>query len=256
MKILIVNDDGYSAAGINALARALQYDNEVFVCAPRENKSAAGHSLTLRHDLTAARTMLPGCPFVKAYFVDGTPVDCLRLAIGNLGSEPELVLSGINQAPNLGTDIISSGTVAAANEAAMLGYRAIAVSRDGFDTEYFDDCAEVFRDMLPELLACMDEKSHLLNVNFPHCRKADYKGVRTGYLALQEYPIPFEERMGENGETLYRARSVKLTELPENDTSDEKFVRDGFITVTPLIFDHTDYSRMAKIAPVLERNWV
>ena len=167
MKILIVNDDGYSAAGINALARALQYDNEVFVCAPRENKSAAGHSLTLRHDLTATRTMLPGCPFVKAYFVDGTPVDCLRLAIGNLGSEPELVLSGINQAPNLGTDIISSGTVAAANEAAMLGYRAIAVSRDGFDTEYFDDCAEVFRDMLPELLACMDEKSHLLNVNFP-----------------------------------------------------------------------------------------
>ncbi len=255
MKILIVNDDGYNSAGIIALARSLQHEHEVFLCAPLENQSAVGHGLTLRRELSAVRTELPGCEAVTAYHVNGTPVDCLRIALGNLGFEPELVLSGINQAPNLGTDIISSGTVAGACEAAMLGYNAIAVSRDGFDEEYFDDAAASFLELLPSLLRCMTAEKHLLNVNFPHTPRAQYRGVRTGYIAMQQYPLRFMERITDDGKILYKPRSVKLTAVADGDTSDEKYVRDGYITVTPLIYDYTDYGHMAAIKQGIERDF-
>ncbi len=256
MRILIVNDDGYMALGIRELAKALKDKHEVFICAPSENRSAAGHSLTLDKGLYAQRVTIPECEDVTAYAVDGTPVDCLRVAIGNLGCECDIVLSGINQAPNLGTDIISSGTVAAAKEAAMLGYNSIAVSRDGFDTQFFCDAAEEFKKMLPDLLFCMTEKEHLLNVNFPHLPREAYKGIRTGYTVLQSYPIRFDEKLDDDGKLRYYARSVKLTQIDEEDTSDEKFVRDGFITVTPLKYDYTDYERMAIIKERIERDYL
>ena len=88
MRVLIVNDDGYRAGGIIELIKALQHEHEVFVCAPTENRSAAGHSLTLRRGLRAMRAELPGCEKATVFAVDGTPVDCLRIAIGNLGCRP------------------------------------------------------------------------------------------------------------------------------------------------------------------------
>lgn len=255
MRILIVDDDGYKAPGIKELAKALKDEHEVFICAPSENRSAAGHSLTLGRGLCAERVVIPECEDVTAFAVDGTPVDCLRIAIGNLGCECDVVLSGINQAPNLGTDIISSGTVAAAKEAAMLGYDSIAVSRDGFDTQFFSDAAAEFKKMLPTLLSCMTKTEHLLNVNFPHLPREAYKGIRTGYTILQNYPIRFDEKPDDDGKVHYYARSVKLTEIDVDDTSDEKFVRDGFITVTPLKYDHTDYDHMARIKERIERDF-
>ncbi len=255
MKILIANDDGYRAEGIAALARVLQDEHEVFICAPRENMSAVGHGLTLRRLLTVEKVELSGCERVAAYCVDGTPVDCVRMAIGNLGFEPDIVLSGINQAPNLGTDIISSGTVAAAKEAAMIGYKSIAVSRDEFTADYFDDVAEVFAEMLPSLLECFSENCRLLNVNFPFCPKNKYRGIRTGYLAEQVYPIAFNEVVCDDGVVRYKSNGTKLTVCGENDTSDEKLVRDGFVTVTPLKYDETCYELLSKIKSVVERNF-
>lgn len=255
MKILVVNDDGYRAEGIAALARILQNEHEVFVCAPKENMSAVGHGLTIRRLLTVEKVELPDCERISAYCVDGTPVDCVRMAIGNLGFVPDLVLSGINQAPNLGTDIISSGTVAAAKEAAMLGYRAIAVSRDEFTTDYFDDVAEVFLEMLNTLLRCFDESCKLLNVNFPFCPRGEYRGIRTGYLAEQVYPVAFDEVRCDDGVVRYKSNGKKLTVCSEEDTSDEKYVRDRFITVTPLKYDETYYRLLSEIKPVIERNF-
>lgn len=255
MKILIINDDGYDAAGLIALCRALCREHELFVCAPLENQSAVGHGLTLRRELIAACVEISGCEHVIAYSVNGTPVDCLRVALGNLGCTPELVISGINQAPNLGTDIISSGTVAGACEAAMLGYNSIAVSRDEFDELYFDDAAEVFSKMLPFLIDCMTADKHLLNVNFPHTPKSEYRGIRIGRLAIQEYPLKFTEIITDQGEKRYKAQSTKLTCVLPDDDSDEKLVRDGFITVTPLIYDYTDYQHMKAIKKVVERDF-
>lgn len=256
MKILIVNDDGYRAAGIAALARALQNEHEVFVCAPKENQSAVGHGLTLRRLLRVQRVELEGCNKVEAYCVDGLPADCTRIALGNLGIMPDLVLSGINQAPNLGTDVLYSGTVAGASEAAMLGFRSIAVSRDMFNEDYFDDVAEVFKEILPLIMQCFTQDHRLLNVNFPCIPRSEYRGIRTGYLVEQVYPLEFAEIKDSYGEILYQARSTKLTECGEDEKSDEKFVRDGYITMTPLKYDITDYNHLKNIEKFVERDFV
>ena len=114
MNILVVNDDGYTAPGIAALVRELRKEHDVFVCAPKENQSAVGHGLTLRRLLHAERVTVfdddaknseRELKPVTAFWVDGTPADCVRVALGNLSAEPDIVISGINQAPNLGTDV-------------------------------------------------------------------------------------------------------------------------------------------------------
>lgn len=115
MNILVVNDDGYTAPGIAALVRELRKEHDVFVCAPKENQSAVGHGLTLRRLLHAekvtvfdddAKNSERELKPVTAFWVDGTPADCVRVALGNLSAEPDIVISGINQAPNLGTDVL------------------------------------------------------------------------------------------------------------------------------------------------------
>lgn len=128
MKILLSNDDGIFAPGIHALAEALCQAHEVYVCAPDGERSAVSRSMTLFSPLRARKTQLAGLPDIPAYAVSGTPVDCMRLALGNLFPEPDIVVSGVNMGPNLGTDVLYSGTVAAAHEAALLGYQSIAVS--------------------------------------------------------------------------------------------------------------------------------
>ena len=144
MKLLLSNDDGYLAAGIGALAKTLQAaGHEVFVAAPHRQRSAASRSMTLFDPLRAERVSLPAAPDVEAYAVTGTPVDCVRLALGNLFPEPDLVLSGVNEGANLGTDTLYSGTVAAAHEAALLGYQAIAVSCHGHRPVHFETAARV-----------------------------------------------------------------------------------------------------------------
>ncbi|MCH5278979.1 MAG: 5'/3'-nucleotidase SurE [Christensenellaceae bacterium] len=255
MRILIVNDDGFLAAGIEALVKALIGEHELLVCAPKNNQSAVGHGITLHRTLHVEQVTLPGCTHVNAYCVDGTPADCTRVAVGNLGFEPELVISGINQAPNLGTDVLYSGTVAAAEEAAMLGYRSIAVSKDGFDTEYFDDVAKVFCEQLPLFFGLLNDEHRLLNVNFPNLPRAEYRGIRAGHLAEQCYPVKYDEVDAQDGRMELKIVSLKLTECYESDTTDEKLVRDGFISVTPLKYDITDYARLEMMKRVIEKDF-
>ena len=202
MNILVVNDDGYNAPGIAALVRELRKEHDVFVCAPKENQSAVGHGLTLRRLLHAERVTVfdddaknseRELKPVTAFWVDGTPADCVRVALGNLSAEPDIVISGINQAPNLGTDVLYSGTVSAAEEAAMLGYRAVAVSRDTLGTDYFDDAAVHFCSNIDLFIGCLTESHRLLNVNYPYLPSNEYRGIRVGYLAEQIYPIAYIE---------------------------------------------------------------
>ena len=192
---------------------------------------------------------------VTAFWVDGTPADCVRVALGNLSAEPDIVISGINQAPNLGTDVLYSGTVSAAEEAAMLGYRAVAVSRDTLGTDYFDDAAAHFCSNIDLFIGCLTESHRLLNVNYPYMPANEYRGIRVGYLAEQIYPIAYIEIKDENGSIGYKTPSNKLTSCAEHDTTDEKFVRDGFIAVTPLKYDITDYERLEQIAAFAERTY-
>lgn len=256
MKILVTNDDGIFAEGIRFLALALKRaGHSVMIAAPAENQSCIGHSLTLRKALYVKKYVLSGLEDVPSYSVSGTPVDCIRLGIGNLGFEPELIVSGINHASNLGTDTLYSGTVSAALEGAIMGYRSIAVSKDTFSIDHMEDAAEVFKDMLPELIELFGDIHGIvtISVNIPSMPKECMKGVRSARLALQDYSITYEEKEDDNGEPAYFVKSSKLTVCDDMDY-DEKCVCEGYVTVTPLTYDLTCNAALPAVKK-LERDW-
>ena len=162
MKILVSNDDGYLAEGIRALASALRDLGEVTVVAPDRNRSGASNSLTLENPLRLNK--------IKdgVYRVDGTPTDCVHLAItGLLDEEPDMVVSGINAGANLGDDVLYSGTVAAAMEGRFLGLPAIAISLDGHTATHFETAAWVASKLVRHLQTTSLPADTILNVNVP-----------------------------------------------------------------------------------------
>lgn len=249
MKILVTNDDGIYAEGISCLAKALKCKGHtVMIAAPSENQSCVGHCLTLRRALYASKTELSGLEGVPAYAITGSPVDCIRLSIGNLGYAPDIVVSGINHAPNLGTDTLYSGTVSAAIEAGMIGYPAIAVSKDTFDVDYMEDAAEFFADNLEAYVELLTQNPDIcaLSVNIPSMPRRGYRGVRAARLALQNYDLTYSEMQEPDGGIAYVVNSVKLT-CCEDAEYDEKCMADGFVVLTPLTYDLTDYRNMAAV---------
>ena len=247
MRILITNDDGIDAEGVKRLALTLKgRGHSIMLAAPSENQSCVGHGLTLRRLIFAEPVIIPGLEDCLCYSIGGTPVDCIRLSIDCFEFEPDLVVSGINHASNLGTDTLYSGTVSAALEAGMLGLRSIAVSKDTFTTEHMQDAAEQFADMLPELYEIFDRlpEVKVLSVNIPSLPRNELRGIRTAELARQQYSLRYKPESTEDGKTYYSVTSVKLTECADDDTTDERFVRDGYVVVSPLTYDLTDNAHL------------
>jgi 5'-nucleotidase len=163
MKILVSNDDGYLATGINVLTAELEKVAEVVVVAPDRNRSAASNSLTLKVPLRVSEVA------PDRYKVDGTPSDCVHLALtGFLDFEPDLVVSGINHGANLGDDVIYSGTVAAAMEGRFLGLPTIAVSLVGNDLQHFDTAAAVASELVQKIERAPLASDVVLNLNVPN----------------------------------------------------------------------------------------
>ena len=244
MRIIVTNDDGIYAVGIRELALALAgKGHELLIAAPEENMSCVSHSLTLRRPLHARRTSIEGLESVLAYAVDGTPSDCVRLALGNLDFEADLIVSGINDAPNLGSDAVYSGTVSAAVEGMMVDVPAIAVAKDTFTLDHMDDAAQYFADMLPKLMEFFAHGHGMLSVNIPSTSRGEYRGVKVAPLALQSYELKFTE-VSEEGRTAYYVRPGKLTVCAEGEDSDEKAMRGGFVVITPLTYDITDRQKL------------
>jgi 5'-nucleotidase len=172
MKILVSNDDGYLATGINVLADALADIAEVVVVAPDRNRSAASNSLTLQDPLRISKVAQ------NRYRVNGTPSDCVHLALtGFLDEEPDLVVSGINHGANLGDDVIYSGTVAAAMEGRFLGYPSIAVSLVGHRLTHFDTAARVAKELVQRLERNPLPKEFIFNVNVPDRPYEELSGI-------------------------------------------------------------------------------
>lgn len=256
MRILITNDDGIYAEGIRELALALKAaGHDIFIAAPSANQSCVSHGLTLRRPLYVDSVALPGLDGIPTYSISGTPADCVRLSIGNLGASPEVIVSGINHAPNLGTDAVYSGTVSAAIEGYMIDIPSIAVSKDTFLVEYMSDAAAYFSDLLPELMRFFDKGPGMLNVNIPSKPASLYKGVRVARTALQVYHLKYIESFDDDGRTCYTVRSEKLTECGENEETDEKMMRDGFVVVTPLTYDITEYETFDRAKNMFERDY-
>lgn len=235
MIILLSNDDGIQSEGLTALEEKLRDIGEVYTVAPDRAQSSMSHALTLHRPL---RVHEVGSHRLA---VDGTPVDCVKLALtGLLAVRPNLVISGINKGPNLGDDIIYSGTVSAAIEGALLGIPAIAVSLVTFKDFDFRAAAEFTATLVQRITEREIPPKTLLNVNVPPLSKENLKGWRLTRMGKRHYSETIVERVDPRGGKYYWIGGDDLG-FANEDGTDCQAVHDGYISVTPLQVDLTDY---------------
>ncbi len=243
MRILLSNDDGIYAPGLNILATRLAENagHQVYVVAPDRQRSATGHSLTLHKPLRVQRVELDG-RIKGAWATTGTPSDCVKLAISELlESPPDLIISGINNGPNLGADVLYSGTVAAAMEGASLNFPAIAVSAVKGENAVFNVGAEFVHNFLDIFMQLPRVQRGVININIPvQAASGEVKGVRATELGLRLYDDHFEKRSDPYGRDYYWL-SGQAIEEGEAETSDVHAVKQGYISVTPVAFTMTDH---------------
>lgn len=241
MQILLTNDDGYFAPGLQALYRAFlaEPDYVVSIVAPENQRSASGHAITLFDPLFVQEQSLVGNG--KGFAVRGTPSDCVKLALeAELVPKPDWVISGINHGPNLGTDVFYSGTVSAAMEGVLAGIPAIAASLASFEYIDYEPSAKWLVDFLKN-----EGKTHregLLNINFPGLPRESWQGVRRVRLGKSVYENVFESRVDPHGRH-YFWQGGTLAAESETDT-DLAANAQGFISITPMHSDLTDYAKL------------
>jgi len=238
MRILLSNDDGYFSPGIACLADALKSIAEVDVVAPERDRSGASNSLTLVNPL---RVQQAANGF---YFVDGTPTDCVHLAItGLLKHEPDIVISGINHGANLGDDVIYSGTVAAAMEGRFLGLPAIAVSLTERKGSHFDTACRVVLDLLKKLENHSLPTDTILNVNVPDVPYAELNGVAATRLGHRHKAEPVIRSADPHGNPIYWV-GPPGSEADAGPGTDFYAIRERRVSITPL---HVDLTRHAAL---------
>ena len=247
MRILLSNDDGYQAPGLAALHGAISGIAETVVVAPDRDRSGASNSLTLEQPIRA-RTGENG--FIR---VEGTPTDCVHLAItGLLEEEPDMVVSGINAGANMGDDVIYSGTVAAATEGRFLGYPAIAISIASHTPRYFDSAARVAVDLVQQLCERPLAADSILNVNVPDLPYDQLKGMLATRLGHRHKAEPVVKAEDPRGRPIYWVGPAGA-EQDAGPGTDFHAVRNGFVSVTPLQVDLTRHQALEPLAAWLER---
>jgi 5'-nucleotidase len=246
MKILLSNDDGYHAAGLAALARSLRDQAELVIVAPDRNQSGSSHSLTLDNPLRVGRTE------AGIYFVNGTPTDCVHLAItGLLKDEPDMVISGVNHGANLGDDVLYSGTVAAAIEGRFLGLPAMAISLVSDGSDNLDTAARAAAALLQRLQQQPLPADTILNVNVPDRpwdELAGFRATRLGFRHRSEAAVP---QLDPKGRTVYWVGPAGGGQDAGPGT-DFHAIEQGFVSVTPLQVDLTRHDSVAELTQWLE----
>jgi 5'-nucleotidase len=245
MRLLCTNDDGYMALGLHVLARAARSLGEVTVVAPDREQSATSHSLTVRNPLRVRRTT------DGTHVVDGTPTDCVIIAVSELMEvQPDVVLSGINHGWNMGEDVLYSGTVAAAMEATVVGTPAIALSYAGERHEELEGWDSVLTALLGSLLGSRAfPPDTLLNVNLPPVAPSAVRGIRVTSLGRRRYVDSLTRAKDPSGREYFWIGGG-FPEWKGSPDSDFRAVQDGYISVTPLHLDLTNYSLIEEI-----RSW-
>ena len=237
MKILVSNDDGYLAPGIIALADALRPIAEVVVVAPDSNRSGSSNSLTLDRPLSVYRAAN------GFYFVNGTPSDCVHVALtGGLSFKPDLIVSGINQGQNMGDDTLYSGTVAAATEGFLFGIPAIAFSQVEKGWAHIDSAARVAREFVERDFGQL-QKPYLLNVNIPNLPYDEIQGMRATRLGKRHESEPVIKTLDPHGrEIFWIGPAGKAKDAGEG--TDFHAVAHAFVSVTPLQIDLTHNAQL------------
>ena len=245
-RILLTNDDGYFSPGITALATALEKLGDVTIVAPQSEASADGHALTLRRPLRLERVS------AHVYSVDGTPTDCVNIAIDEvLPHKPDLIVSGINKGLNIGDDVTYSGTVAGALEGALLGYQAIAVSLQFTRGEWdFTPAASLAATCAATLLERPLPSRTFLNLNVP---QGPFAGVRVTVQAKRNHITKVDRRLDPRERPYFWIEEAQDDWEPD-PRSDHQAIRDGYASITPLQPDLTDHSALTLVEGLLLGN--
>ena len=242
MRILLSNDDGYQARGLNLLAQGLADIAQIVVVAPDRNRSGASNSLTLETPLRVEQVA------ANVYYVNGTPTDCVHVAItGLLDHEPDMVISGINHGANLGDDVLYSGTVAAAMEGRFLGLPALAVSLVLDQGQYFASALSVVRRMLEHIQREPLPRDTILNINVPDLPEDKIQGIRSTRLGFRHKSEPVVKAFDPKGNPVYWVGPAG----PSQDAglgTDFHAIANNYVSVTPIKIDLTDHSGVDRLA--------
>ena len=243
--ILLCNDDGFNADGLRTLYRELSKEDEVIIVAPETEQSAMGHAITLTQPLKVRKVEEEGR--FMGYAVNGTPADCVKLAIAVLLDEPpRLVVSGINLGCNLGICALYSGTVSAATEAMFMGVPSIAVSLDTYENPDFNPAANFTRKLISRVLEMGLPKGVVLNVTVPPVPESEIAGVAVTRQGRSRVVESFDQRVDPRNNTYYwMTGEMRFDEVEEG--VDCVMVGKNYISVTPIHFDLTHYSSIEVI---------
>ncbi len=246
MNILLTNDDGIHAPGLEALYNSLSQDHRVFIVAPETEQSAVGHAITLTDPIRVSEICNNGRLF--GYAISGTPADCVKIALADLIEvAPDAVVSGINLGANVGINVLYSGTVSAAAEAAMLGLPAIAVSLDTFTNPDFSHAADFTRRLVRDLDALNLARHVCLNVNVPSVPREQIRGVAW----VRQHPAGFKEnftkRLDPRGNIYYWQGGENPPPNLDPD-SDMSLLARKMITITPIKHDLTHHEELARLS--------
>ncbi len=245
MRILLSNDDGYFAPGILALAEALDGLGEIVVVAPEQNRSGASNSLTLDRPVSLKQAAN------GFYFVNGTPTDCVHLAVtGMLDYLPDIIVSGINHGANMGDDTIYSGTVAAATEGFLLGIPSIAISLASFEGNHFNTAGRIARELVERFLSDPIREPVLLNVNVPDIPYDDLGGAEVTRLGRRHKAEPVVRMRSPRNDTVYWVGAAGAA-AEAGPGTDFNATERGCVSITPLQVDLTHTAQLQAIA-----NWL
>ena len=240
LRILLTNDDGIGAAGIQALWQELSKIAEIIVAAPDVERSATSQAITVHSPIRVDNYVFKN-PSVSGWRIGGTPADCVKVALGTLMTEkPDIIVSGINHGPNLGTDVLYSGTVSAAIEGALHGIPAVAVSLDGGGNYDFGPAAEFMSTFVQNVMTHELPANTLLNVNIPAVPTVKMNGVAITKLGVRQYDNIFEGRKDPRGRMYYWLGGNIIDNENDGDT-DIVAVKKSKVSVTPIHFDLTNY---------------
>ncbi|MFH1061355.1 MAG: 5'/3'-nucleotidase SurE [Candidatus Omnitrophota bacterium] len=248
MRLLLTNDDGINADGLYALYLRLSKNFDVTVCAPEAEQSAIGHAITLSKPLRVKKIVKNKKFF--GYAVNGTPADCVKIAVRCiLKQKPQMIISGINHGPNLGSDIMYSGTVSAATEGTILGIPSLAISLATYENHDFSFAADFACALAKKFGKKGINDGILLNVNIPSIPKSKIKGVKITKQGRSLYKEEFVKRLDPRGR-IYYWLTGKAQWVKKADDSDIKAIEDGFVSITPLQFDLTAYKAIEDLKKI------
>lgn len=248
MNILVANDDGINAEGIVNLVCSLSQVADVYVSAPKTQQSAKGHGITMRGSMLISKANVPNA--IEAISVLGTPADCVKLGIEHFGSKGiifDMVFSGINEGPNLGTDTLYSGTVSAAIEGSLNGIRSVAVSITSHHPVHFDYTCELAKRVVKSAGMNLDTKT-VLNVNIPNIPYEDVKGVKYTRLGKRDYNGWYNPVENPDGDLEVAYSGYPIDHGVDDVNVDLGAIELGYATITPLKYDLTNHYLIDEIA--------